>query len=184
MADARSEIDEEAAQALARGLAEVQRAQAELLAFVEELLREPDQGRQQDLVRRIGERSTALRDLSDRLEAQARKISREVRGFVEIQLTADQQRVVEDRTGAKLTSVMVSDDSGGIVRAMPSMPREQVLEHALQEGERRAREDKAKIAAREELERVREELRNAPEQIRRELERLLEDPEFKRAFDS
>jgi hypothetical protein len=182
MADS-SDPNDETTRALQRGLAEVQTAQAQLLSLVDELLREPDQARQNELVRRIAQRSEALRELSERLEAQAREVSREVRGFVEVELTREQQRIVEERTGAKLTSVMVPDDTGGIVRAMPTMPREQILDHALEEGERRAREGRARRAAREELDRIREELRNAPEQVRRELERLLDDPEFKRAFD-
>ena len=174
---------QEAERELRADLEGVQAAQAELLALVDELMREPDQGRQNEIVRRIGERSEALRLRCEELEARARRVARESRGFVEVVLTPDQRRVVEERTGQRLESVRIADDSGGIVRAMESMPRQQVLDHALAEGERRARREEARRVASEELERVREDLRDAPEQIRREIERMMEDPEFRRAFD-
>jgi polyhydroxyalkanoate synthesis regulator phasin len=178
-----SDAEREVERQLRDDLDGIRSAQAELLALVDDLMREPDQGRQNEIVRRIGDRSEALRLRCEELEARARRVAKESRGFVEVVLTPDQRRVVEERTGQRMESVRIADDSGGIARAMESMPREQVLDHAVAEGQRRAREDEARRAAREELDRVREDLRHAPEQIRREMERMMEDPDFKRAFD-
>jgi hypothetical protein len=65
---------------------------------------------------------------------------------------------------------------------MPSMLPSQVMSYALAEAERRKRREAAQEAARGELDRIKAQLRDAPEQVRMELERMLADPEFRRAL--
>lgn len=164
-------------------LGEIERAQAELLELVEQLQREPDLERQARLVKAIGDRSSALQARCEALEAEARASATELRGDIEVVLTTDQRRQIKERTGIDMETVLIADHGGGLVAAMPNMDRAQVLTYAMEEAERRQREAEARRAARAELARIRAELEQAPEQVRMEIERLLQDPEFRRAFE-
>jgi len=163
-------------------LGEVERMQADLLRLVDQLTAEPDADRQAQLVRAIGDRSDQLRGACEKLEAKARAAAREIRGKIEVALTAAQQQEVRQRTGVALTTIDIPD-GGGLVAAMPQMTREQVMVYAVEEAERRKRRAEARQAARAELDRIRDELKSAPEQVRLEIERMLADPELRRAFD-
>jgi len=165
-------------------LNEVEALQAELLALVDRMTREADSERQQALVRRISECSDRLGERCAALERKAKAGARELRGYIEVVLTPEQRVEVRRRTGVELESVLVSDNGGGLVAAMPQMDRAQILTLAIAEAEARTREAKAQRVASREFERISDELRrDAPDQIRKEIDRLLDDPEFRRAFE-
>ncbi len=168
---------------MALDLGEVERQQAALLELVDELVRTPDADRQAQLVQLISERTDQLTRVCEDLEARARASAKELRGQIEIVLTVGQREQVRSATGIDMESVMVRDDGGGLVAAMQSMSREQVYAFALAEAEKQQREAQARDAARVEFERISGELRrDAPSQVRQEIDRLLEDPEFRKAF--
>lgn len=158
--------------------------QAELLELVDQMTAEPDQERQQALVRRISELSERLQALCDALELEARVTARDQRGIFDVELTPDQRERVHAETGVTMARLSLSDDGGGLLRVMPAMAREQILSMALEEAWRQRRDDDARRAAAGELERITDELRrDAPEQVRQEIERLLADPQFCAAFE-
>lgn len=158
--------------------------QAELLGLVDQMTAEPDQERQQALVRRITELSGRLQSLCDALEAEARATARDERGTFDVELTAAQRDEVKAETGIEMTRLCVSDDGGGLMRVMHAMTRETILSMALDEARRRQRDDDARKVAVAELARITDELRrDAPEQVRQEIERLLADPQFRAAFE-
>ena len=165
-------------------LGELDREQAELLRLVDEMTAEPDGDRKQALVKRIAERSERLQRLCDDLERRARETARDQRGTFDVELTPDQRAAVKARTGVSLERVTVEDEGGGLVAAMPSMDREQVLALAIEQAERQRRDEDARRVAQAELARITDELRrDAPEQVRQEIERLLADPQFRAAFE-
>ena len=158
--------------------------QAELLGLVDQMTSEPDQERQQALVRRIAELSDRLQTLCDALEVGARATARDQRGTFDVELTTDQRERVRVETGITMARLSLSDDGGGLLGVMPAMSRDQILSMALEEAWRMRRDDDARLAAARELERITDELRrDAPEQVRREIERLLADPQFRAAFE-
>jgi hypothetical protein len=165
-------------------LAAIERKQEALLALVDELVRTPDAERQRALVEQISARTDDLTRDCQAAEARAREIARELRGSLEVVLTEAQRAEVKRATGVDMTSVTIRDDSGGLSVAMPNMTREQVFSFALAEAERQHREVEAREAARVEFERIAGELRrDAPSQVRQEIDRLLQDPEFRKAFE-
>lgn len=154
------------------------------MRLVDEMTAEPDGERKQALVKRIAERSDRLQRLCEDLERRARETARDLRGTFEVELTAEQRAEVKARTGVTLEHVTVEDEGGGLVAAMPSMDRAQILTLAIEQAERQQRDEDARRAAQAELARITDELRrDAPEQVRQEIERLLDDPEFRAAFE-
>jgi hypothetical protein len=165
-------------------LGELDREQAELMRLVDDMTAEPDGDRKQALVKRISEQSERLQRLCDDLERRARAEARDLRGTFDVELTAEQRATVKERTGVTMDRLSIEDDGGGLISVMPTMGREQILELALEEADRRRRDADARRAAELELARVSEELRrDAPEQVRQEVDRLLEDPQFRAAFE-
>ncbi len=164
-------------------LREVEALQTELLGLVDQLNRDPDRDRQTQLLRRINDCSDRLRTVSEELERKAREFAIDKRGTFDVQLTSDQREEIQRRTGIDRGMVTITDDGGGLIASMPSMTREEIFELALSAAEADVAREQARAAARAELDRIREHLREAPEQVRKELERLLADPEFRRGFE-
>lgn len=165
-------------------LHQVEALQSELLAHVDRLTTDPDRDRQQATLRAINDCSERLRECCEALEARARAFTVDQRGQIEVKLTDDQRAELKRRTGVDLATLHIEDEGASLMSAMPSMTREDIFELALRHAEGEALKEKARLAARAELDRITADLRDAPEQIRRELDRLLADPEFRKAFEA
>jgi hypothetical protein len=143
-----------------------------------EAARETDPERLTAIAEKVSAEAKALEALGKQYQAEEqRRVGR--RGFVEVVLTPEQRRRIQDQTGVLLETVVLPDESGAQSQAMPMSDPRIIEQLALHEAGRRKLAAEADAITRREVARVIAELEaqnNAA--LNEELEKLKRDPNF------
>jgi hypothetical protein len=150
----------------------------ELLKLASQLLAEEDVEKQKAISDQMAAMGREMEAMGEAMRVQARA-TKGAQGSIEIVLTPDQRKRVEQKHGVVLESVIIADEAGAMNQAMPMLRPEEIEIFAMKEAERRKAGAEAEKQMKAELEHsiaVLEGQDNA--ELQEQLDRLKQDPKF------